>query len=67
LRFKRLYKKERNLDFAALIDRFIKDYLGPKWVSSVEVKDTRDYKEGYELKEEKIETSADSDQLSDFQ
>lgn len=64
-RFKRLYKKERNLDFAMLIERFIKDYLGPKWTSSVEVKDTAEYKEGYEYEEEKTEESPAADQRPD--
>jgi hypothetical protein len=45
--FKRMIKKEGNLDFNHLINRFVKDYCGPKWKAEVEVKDLSLYEEGY--------------------
>ncbi len=47
-RFRRLLKKEGNLDFSKLIDNFIKSFCGPKWTSEVEVKDVAEYVDGYE-------------------
>ena len=64
-RFKRLLKKEGNLDFSKLINNFITDYLGPKWASEVNVKNVSDYSEDYERTEEQAESSHTTDQQSD--
>lgn len=47
-RFKRLLKKEGNLNFKRLLDNFVKDYCGPKWAVELELKDYREYKDGFE-------------------
>ena len=47
-RFKKLLEKEGNLNFSTLINRFVKDYCGPKWGSRVEVVDVEDYIDGYQ-------------------
>lgn len=36
-RFRRLIKKEGSLDFNMILNQFIRDYCGPKWVAKVEV------------------------------
>ena len=41
---KRLVKNEGNLDFALILNNFIKDYCGSKWVSTVEIHDFKEYK-----------------------
>ena len=45
-RFKRLLKKEGNLDFNHLIGRFVKDYCGPAWEIKIEIKGINKYEEG---------------------
>ena len=47
-RFKNMLKKEGNLNFSAVIGRFIKDYCGPLWRLNVRIADIKDYKDGYE-------------------
>ena len=47
-RFKRMLKKDGNLNFQHILSTFIKDYCGPKWSAKVEVLDIADYVEGYE-------------------
>lgn len=44
-RFKRLLKKEGNLNFTGILNKFVKDYCGPKWAVSVEVLDFAKYNE----------------------
>lgn len=46
-RFKRLVQKEGNLRFGAVLTNFVKDYLGPKWSVVTNLKDIRDYEEGF--------------------
>lgn len=46
-KFKRLYEKEGNLDFSAIISRFVADYCGPKWEAQVQVVDIKEYEDGY--------------------
>jgi hypothetical protein len=38
-RFKRLLKKEGNLNFQGILTKFIKDYCGAKWSATVDVLD----------------------------
>ena len=42
-RFKRFLKKEGNLNFTAILNRFIKDYCGTKWTVKVEILDFSTY------------------------
>ena len=46
-RLKRLVKSEGNLNFASIVRRFVGDYLGPKWNSTVEIKNIAEYVDGY--------------------
>ena len=64
-RFRRLLKKEGNLDFSVLLDNFIKSFCGPKWTSEVEVIDVEEYVDGYEGIEQQPESIEQSDKQSD--
>lgn len=44
-RYKRMLKKEGNLNFTLIASKFIKDYLGPQWTAEVVVKDVATYNE----------------------
>jgi hypothetical protein len=44
-KLKRILKKEGNLNFSILINGMVKNFCGPKWVVTVEVKDVKDYEE----------------------
>lgn len=46
-RFKRLLKKEGNLNFNHILNKFVKEYCGPNWAAGVEIKDIANYVEGY--------------------
>jgi len=50
-KFKRLLKKEGNLNITFLLGKFVKDYCGPKWRVAVDLENYKDYKDGYEEKE----------------
>jgi len=45
--FKRMLLKEGNLNFLQLLNNFVKDYLGPKWSVTANLKDIREYEEGF--------------------
>lgn len=47
-RLKRLLKKEGSLDFHAILSKFVKDYLGPKWAVNMKIKNIKSYAEGFE-------------------
>ena len=64
-KFRRILKKEGNLDFSKLIDNFIKDFCGPKWASEVEVIDVAEYVDGYEGIEQKPKTTEQLDKQPD--
>lgn len=55
---KRLIKKEGNLNFLSVLNSFVKDYLGPKWVVVANLKDISEYEEGFE-QESARDASAD--------
>ncbi len=38
-RFKRFLKKEGNLNFTGILNKFVKEYCGPKWSVEVEIND----------------------------
>lgn len=42
-RFKRFLKKEGNLNFQGILNKFVKDYCGPSWMVQVEVTDFDKY------------------------
>lgn len=42
-RFKRLLKKEGSLDFHRILGKFVKDFCGPKWTTTVEIVDFENY------------------------
>jgi hypothetical protein len=60
-RFKRMLTKEGNLNIKHLLSNFVKDYCGPKWRVELDLKDYRDYKDGYEEQE----TSREADKQPD--
>jgi len=47
-RFRRMLKKESNLNFNSIINKFVKDYCGPKWSATVKVTDSSLYLDGDE-------------------
>ena len=42
-RFRRMLKREGNLNFRHLLNRFVKTYCGPKWSVNVKVMDNNGY------------------------
>lgn len=56
-RFRSLLKKEGNLNFKIILKKFIKDYCGPNWSTSVKVTSIDTYVDGYENEEENEKTS----------
>jgi hypothetical protein len=44
-RLKRILNKHGNLDLTNALQKFVKDYCGPKWTTIVDIKDVMDYKE----------------------
>ena len=57
-RFKRMLKKEGNLNLKHLLLRFVTDYCGPKWSIALNLKDIKDYEEGFE-EEKQRDSEAD--------
>ena len=57
-RFKKLVKKQGNLDFNSVLTNFVKDYLGPKWSVITNLKDVSNYEEGFKP-ESDVSTTAD--------
>jgi hypothetical protein len=47
-RLRRLIKKEGNLNFEAIVQRFVKDFCGPAWTASAIVDNVSNYKENEE-------------------
>lgn len=45
-RFKRFLKKEGNLNFTGILNKFVKEYCGPSWSVQVEVADFDRYFDG---------------------
>lgn len=68
-RFKKMLKAEGNLDLKFMIDKFVKDYCGPKWKASVEIEDIVNYEDGLENEKEEVngksEFYPEPDQLPD--
>ena len=64
-RFKRLLKKEGALDFPQILNKFVKDYCGPKWSATVKVVDFNSYVEGLGDQGETDGKSQQSNKLSD--
>ena len=46
-KFKRMHKKEGNLNFPVIIQYFIKQYCGDKWTASVTLSDIKQYKDDF--------------------
>jgi len=47
--FKRMLKKEGNLDLKFIVDKFVKDYCGPSWSATLNMKDVSAYNEEPEI------------------
>lgn len=58
-RFKRLLKKEGNLNFLPLLNRFVRDYCGPKWAAALHIEDVAHYVDGPD--EQRVGESTESD------
>lgn len=46
-RLRRMLRKEGSLDFSEILNKFVKDFCGPKWSATVEVADFESYVEGF--------------------
>lgn len=55
-RFKRLLKKEGNLNFKFLLNTFVKDYCGPKWQVKLNLEDYENYEDGFKEQEQEQES-----------
>ena len=67
-KFKRMLKTEGNLDLGFIVDRFVKDYCGPKWKASVTIEDFANYRDGLEEEQivnEESEEHSESDKQTD--
>jgi hypothetical protein len=64
-RFKRLLKKEGSLDFSLILSKFVRDFCGPKWNTSVQVIDFSTYVEELGAEGEKPGTGQQPNKLSD--
>ena len=62
-RFKRLLKKEGNLNFQHILNQFVRDYCGPQWTAKVDVLSITGYVEGYQ--QESAPTDLQSDKQLD--
>ena len=58
-RFKRMLKKEGNLNLKHLLMQFVNDYCGPKWLVEVKLRDYKDYEEGFKEKEKTRDDKVD--------
>lgn len=63
--FKRFLKKEGSLDFRSILNKFVRDYCGPKWSSEVTIKDFDTYLEELGAQGENHGGSQPPNQLSD--
>jgi hypothetical protein len=57
-RFKRMLMKEGNLNIKRVLSNFVKDYCGPKWRAELDLKDYRDYVDGFEEQQKTQENRA---------
>lgn len=65
-RFRNMLKKHGNLHIHAILQRFIKDYCGPKWSAEVTVKRFKEYEEPENgAKSGAVKISADAHQQDD--
>lgn len=46
-RLRNLVRNEGNLNFHSVLNKFVKDYCGPKWNADVKVKNIEEYEEGF--------------------
>lgn len=58
-RFKRLLQKEGNLNFSNILNRFVKDFCGPKWITEVEILNSDEYVDEFEKSDGAAETEGD--------
>ena len=63
--FKRFLKKEGSLDFQSILNKFVKDFCGPKWSASVNVVDYDNYIDSIEVNDEQPDFSEQFDKLAD--
>jgi hypothetical protein len=63
--FRRLLKKEGSLDFQSILNKFVKDFCGPKWSASVNVVDYNNYIDSIEDNDEHSYSSEQFDKLPD--
>lgn len=64
-RFKRLIKKEGVLDFHAILNRFVRDFCGPKWSATIEIVDNSTFVEELGVEGEDQGTGQQLNQLLD--
>ena len=56
-KLKRLIKKEGNLNFNFIIDKFTKDYCGKNWKAELKIMDIANYKDGLDEEQEEQKQS----------
>lgn len=64
-RFRRMLKREGSLDFAEILNKFVKDFCGPKWSATVDVADFETYIEEFGENRGLTEAGGQSDKLPD--
>jgi hypothetical protein len=55
-----MLRREGNLNFKHLLNRFVKEYCGPKWSVDLEVVDYDSYVDGFGDNEDERKESAES-------
>lgn len=62
-KLRRLLKKEGNLNFGPMINRFIQDFCGPKWRAEVKIDSTNNYVDN--LNEQQLAANQGTDRKFD--
>jgi hypothetical protein len=64
-RFRRMLRKEGSLDFTEILNKFVKDFCGPKWSATVKTVDFKSYIDELGEDSGNAESGQQSDKLSD--
>jgi hypothetical protein len=64
-RLRKLLKKEGNLNFSGMLNRFVKDFCGPYWSANVSVRNFADYKDGFEKEDGSVQQNVGNDRRLD--
>ncbi len=64
-RFRRMLRKEGNLNFKHLLNRFVKNYCGPKWSIDLQTVDNATYIDGFGFGDDVDEKESAESNFSD--